>query len=173
MYFPQILDWFSSVDSAVVGELLQKWPTLDDLQRARAPKVAGFLSTHHIPDSRIAVLQQLVGQAVPAIQDRAVLDSSVLIVRRIVRQLELLRDAIAEHDKKIAALAESHPDYRIFSSLPAAGPAMVPRLIAAFGTQFGRKHRSKLLPNECRRDGRRRRGRRKKRPKPNTRCGGP
>ena len=61
-----------------------------------------------------------------------------MIVRRIVRQLELLRDAIAEHDKKIAALAESHPDYGIFSSLPGAGAAMVPRLIAAFGTQRDR-----------------------------------
>jgi transposase len=138
LYFPQILDWFSTVDSVVVGQLLQKWPTLDDLQRARAPKVAGFLSAHHIPDSRILVLQQLIGQAVPAIQDRAVVDSSVLIVRRIVRQLELLREAIAEHDKKIAALAESHPDYGIFSSLPGAGPAMTPRLIAAFGTQRDR-----------------------------------
>src|SRR5581483_4540313 len=98
-------------------------------------RVAGFLSKHHIPDSRIVVLQQFISQAVSAIQDIAVLESSVLIVRRIVRQLELLREAIAEHDKKIAALTESHPDYRIFSSLPAAGPAMVPRLIAAFGTQ--------------------------------------
>jgi transposase len=138
MYFPQILGWFSSVDSVVVGQLLQKWPTLVDLQRAQAAKVAAFLAKHLIPDSRIALLQQLVGQAIPAIRDTAVLESSVLIVRRIVRQLELLRDAIAEHDKKIAALAESHPDYGIFSSLPAAGAAMVPRLIAAFGTQRDR-----------------------------------
>jgi transposase len=138
MYFPQVLDWFSGVDSVVVGQLLQKWPTLDDLQQAGAPKVAGFLCAHHIPDSRITVLQQLIIQAVPAIKDRAVLESSVLIVRRIVRQLELLRESIAEHDKKIAALAESHPAYGIFSSLPGAGAAMAPRLIAAFGTQRDR-----------------------------------
>lgn len=73
MYFPQILDWFSSVDSVVVGELLQKWPTLDDLQRAPVSRVAGLLSKHRIPESRIAALQQLVDQAAPAIQDRAVL----------------------------------------------------------------------------------------------------
>jgi hypothetical protein len=35
-------------------------------------------------------------------------------------------------------LAKSHPDYRIFSSLPGAGPVMAPRLIAAFGTQSDR-----------------------------------
>src|ERR1700683_2507958 len=49
-----------------------------------------------------------------------------------------LRESIAEYDKKIADLAHSHPDYSIFSSFPGAGPAMAPRLIAAFGTQRDR-----------------------------------
>lgn len=135
MFFPQVLDWFSTVDTVVVGQLLQKWPTLDELQRASARKVAGFLRKHRIPDSRIADLQQLIKKSVVAIKDTAVLESSVLIVRRIVRQMQTLRESIAEHDKKIAELAEAHPDYSIFSSLPGAGPAMAPRLIAAFGTQ--------------------------------------
>lgn len=137
-YFPQVLDWFSTVDTVVLGQLLQKWPTLEELQRAPLRAVADFLRKHRIPDERNAVLQQLIGQAVPAVKDRAVLESSVLIVRRIVGQLEALRAAITEHDKKIADLARSHPDYGIFSSLPGAGPAMAPRLIAAFGTQRGR-----------------------------------
>lgn len=138
MFFPQVLDWFSTVDTVVVGQLLQKWPTLEELQRAPVSAVAGFLRKHRIPDTRIAVLQQLIGHAVPAVKDPAVLESSVLIVRRIVGQLDALRAAIVEHDKKIAGLALSHPDYSIFSSLPGAGPAMAPRLIAAFGTQRDR-----------------------------------
>jgi hypothetical protein len=138
MFFPQVLDWFSTVDTVVVGQLLQEWPTLEELQRAPVSAVAGFLRKHRIPETRIAVLQQLMGQAVPAVKDTAVLESSVLIVRRIVGQLDALRTAIAEHDKKIADLAQSHPDYGIFSSLPGAGPAMAPRLIAAFGTQRDR-----------------------------------
>jgi transposase len=138
MFFPQVLDWFSTPDAVVVGQLLLRWPTLEKLQRARAGDIAGFLGKHRIPDSRIDTLQQLISQAVPAVKDAAVLESSVLIVRRIVHQLEALREAIAEHDKKIADLAKSHPDYGIFSSLPGAGPAMAPRLIAAFGTQRDR-----------------------------------
>ena len=138
IFFPQMLDWFSTIDTVVVGQLLQKWPTLEILQAAPASEVADFLSEHHIPESRITVLQQLIGNAVPAIRDKAVLESSVLIVRRIVGQLEVLREAITEHDRKIAALTQSHPDYHIFSSLPGAGPVMAPRLIAAFGTQRDR-----------------------------------
>jgi Transposase/Transposase IS116/IS110/IS902 family len=135
MFFPQVLDWFSTVDTVVVGQLLLKWPTLDELQRASARRVAGFLRQHRIPDSRIADLQQLINESVVAVQDTAVLQSSVLIVRRLVRQIEILRQSIAEHDQRIAELAEAHPDYGIFSSLPGAGPAMAPRLMAAFGTQ--------------------------------------
>jgi transposase len=137
-FFPQVLDWFSTPDTVVVGRLLLKWPTLEKLQRARAGNIADFLSEHHIPDARIETLLQFIAQAVPAVKDAAVLESSVLIVRRIVHQLETLREAITEHDKKIADLAKSHPDYGIFSSLPGAGPAMAPRLIAAFGTQRDR-----------------------------------
>ena len=135
VFFPQILAWFSTPDTVVVGCLLQKWPTLDKLQQAPVKEVADFLREHRIEDSRIVTLQELIAKAVAAVKDKAVVESSVLVVARIVRQLEVLRQAIAEHDKKIAGLAESHPDYGIFSSLPCAGPAMAPRLIAAFGTQ--------------------------------------
>src|SRR5215472_18122843 len=138
MFFPQMLDWFSTIDTVVVGRLLQKWPRLELLQAAPAAEVADFLKQHRIPESRITVLQQLIGKAVPGIRDKAVLESSVLIVRRIVGQLEPLRKAITEHDRKIAALSQSHPDYHIFSSLPGAGAVMVPRLMVAFGTQRDR-----------------------------------
>jgi hypothetical protein len=67
-----------------------------------------------------------------------VIESSVLIVRRIAYQLEVLRNAITEHDQSISALARSHPDYAIFPSFPEEGPAMAPRLIAAFETQRDR-----------------------------------
>ena len=138
MFFPQVLEWFSAPDSVVVGRLLQKWSTLDALQRAPTRQVARFLRENRLPDLRITALQQLIKHAVPAITDTAVMETSILIVRRIVRQLEILREAVAEHDKAIADLAQAHPDYGIFSSLPGAGPAMAPRLIAAFGTQRDR-----------------------------------
>jgi len=138
MFFPQVLEWFSTPDAVIVGRLLQKWSTLDALQQAPTRQVVRLLREQRLPDSRIADLQQLIKHAVTAIKDKAVLEASVLVVRRLVRQLEILRETIAEHDKTIADLAQSHPDYSIFSSLPGAGPAMAPRLIAAFGTQRDR-----------------------------------
>jgi transposase len=136
--FPQVLTWFSTADSVVASRLLQQWPTLHALQLASAWQVAAFLRKNHLSEARTTTLQKLIKDAVPAVTDKAVLEPSVLVVRRLVRQMEVLREAIAEHDKAIADLARSHPDYRIFVSLPGAGTAMVPRLIAAFGTQRDR-----------------------------------
>ena len=146
MFFPPVLDWFSTIDTAVVGPLLQKWPTLDELKRTSADKIAAFLRKHRLTDSRIAALQQLIQQSVVAIRDTAVLESSVLIVRRLVRQIEILRESIDDHDKRIAEWAEAHPDYGIFSSLPGAGPAMTPRLIAALGTPRERYATASAIP---------------------------
>jgi hypothetical protein len=87
---------------------------------------------------RIEELQPLIKKAIPAVKDLAVIESSVLTVHRLVDQLAALRESVAHHDKRISEIAVAHPDYAVFSSLPGAGPVMVPRLIAAFGTQRNR-----------------------------------
>ena len=38
-------------------------------------------------------------------------------------------------DERIEEAAAAHPDFFIFKSLPGAGPALAPRLLAAFGSQ--------------------------------------
>src|SRR5205085_10060985 len=61
--------------------------------------------------------------------------AAVLALVRIVRTV---RDAILSYDQQIETLARQHPDFAIIDSLPGAGPALVPRLIAALGTQRDR-----------------------------------
>src|SRR6202011_816596 len=80
MFFPQILAWFSTPDTVVVSRLLQRWRTLDELQRAPSHDVESFLRENHIEKSRITALQELVKKAIAAVKDKAVLESSVLIV---------------------------------------------------------------------------------------------
>jgi hypothetical protein len=40
--------------------------------------------------------------------------------------------AIERFDVEIASLCPKLPDYALFDSLPGAGPALAPRLLAAF-----------------------------------------
>jgi hypothetical protein len=44
MQFPQVLDWFDEVASNIVAEFLERWPSLEKLQRAR-PASSDFSST--------------------------------------------------------------------------------------------------------------------------------
>jgi hypothetical protein len=41
LYFPQVLRWFDDVTSPLVGDLLERWPTLEQLLYGRPPETAG------------------------------------------------------------------------------------------------------------------------------------
>jgi transposase len=136
LYFPQVLQWFDDVASPLVGDLLEPWPTLEQLQRAHPGTLRKFLQEHNCRNQeknieRIAAIQQ----AVSATQDQAVGEACVLITRSLVAILATLRAQIAMFDERIAELVATHPDAALFRSLPGAGAALVPRMIVAFGTQ--------------------------------------
>jgi len=134
LYFPQLLAWFD-VDQVVLAEMLSKWPTLEQLQRVRATRLEEFLRQRSVPESKRRRVSQERAGAVSALTDRAVIESAEGKARHLIALLELLRARIAELDRRIEELAGAHPDRVIFESLPAAGPVMLPRLLAAFGTQ--------------------------------------
>jgi len=77
----------------------------------------------------------LVEQAVPVTDERAVIDSFVLRVRLLCRELQLVQRTIVEFEKQIAQAYAAHPDRDIFASLPGAGPVLGPRLLASLGSQ--------------------------------------
>ena len=139
LYFPQILDWFDDVTSPLVGDLLERWPNLEQLQRAHPGTLRKFFHQHNCRsaeknEERIAAIYQ----ATPATPDAAVLEACALIARVLVAQLATLRGNIAAFDVRIAAWVAAHQDTAIFASLPGAGAALVPRLIVAFGTHRDR-----------------------------------
>src|SRR5712692_9380920 len=68
MYFPRLLDWFE-VDQVVLGEVLLRWPTLEQLQQARPSAVAKWLRQHRLSEARVRELQEAIAAAMPAIAD--------------------------------------------------------------------------------------------------------
>lgn len=139
LYFPQILRWFDDVTNSLVGELLERWPSLEQLQKAHPGTLRKFFHEHHCrSEELIAERITAISQAVPATKDQAVLEAGILTTRGLVTLLAALRSHIAAVDQRIARLVLSHPDGVLFASLPGAGPALVPRLIVAFGTRRDR-----------------------------------
>ena len=47
LYFPQMLRWFDDVTSPLVGDLLERWPTLEQLQRVHPGTLRRFFHEHN------------------------------------------------------------------------------------------------------------------------------
>jgi transposase len=135
-YFPQILRWFDDVTSPLVEDLLARWGSLRELQRAHPGTLRKFFHEHNCrSEERLQERLTAIYQALPATQDAAVVEAGVLTARGWAKVLATLRDQIALLERRIAELVCSHPDGALFASLPGAGPALTPRLIVAFGTR--------------------------------------
>jgi transposase len=134
--FPQVLKWFDDVSSALVGNLLEKWPTLEALQKARTSALEKFLREHNCRDEEKNRWRlEEIRNAVSATHDEAVMGSAKAMVPAWVGQIAVLRQAIGALDKEIAQLAKQQEDWAIFQSLPGAGDVLAPRLMAAMGTR--------------------------------------
>jgi len=76
IYFPQMLDWFDRLDREAACALLERWPTLEELQKVPLVKMRTFFCKHHCRDQEV-IERRILGirQAVPAIRDRAVIEA--------------------------------------------------------------------------------------------------
>jgi transposase len=133
--FPQILRWFDDPGAPLVADLLLRWPTLQELQKAKPKTLLRFFHQHNCrSEERTQERLQQIRQAVPATDDPALLQAGILSIQNAVRILASMRQGIAEFDRQIAVTYQAHPDRFITESLPGAGPALEPRLIAAAGS---------------------------------------
>jgi hypothetical protein len=118
------------------GRLSDPLATLDALKKARPNTLRTFLRQHHCRRPEwIEQFPQQVVQAVPALRDPAVQEPAVATVQVVLELLGVLRKGIARFDASIETAAQEHPDLFIFDSLPGAGAVLVPRVLAAFGSQ--------------------------------------
>ncbi len=136
LYYPQILRWFYKPASSVACHFLLRWPTLEAAQKAPPRGLKAFFSKHNCQDveDRIAEIRQ----AGCATHDQAVIRSAMFMVQATVRLIQTVKQDIMQCEERIEQLTPSHPDFAIFESLPGAGEALIPRLIAALGTQRDR-----------------------------------
>lgn len=108
MYFPQVLDWFDEVGSKVAAEFLERWPSLEKLQRARPATIERFFIDHNSRDpDRIKERLEQIRKAVPATTDAAVITSSSAATLGWAALLKQVLAAIAVYDKQIEELVAS------------------------------------------------------------------
>ena len=85
-YFPQAVTWAGpDLASSVALTFLERWPTLDALQRARPATIRRFYTTRPGRRSaRLAVRLTEIAAAVPLTRDPVILTPSVLFVQVLV-----------------------------------------------------------------------------------------
>lgn len=143
-YFPQPLQWFTDKDSELFCDFLRCWPTARTARQARRATLERFFHAHNVRQPKLIEQRiRAIKSAVALTEDEGVVGPYSLLVQCLVEQLRATLQAIRTFDQKIAACAPEHPDFPIFDSFPAAGPAFAPRLLAAFG-----EDRDRLLTSD-------------------------
>ena len=136
-YFPQALVLCGDDLWRPLGTgFLLKWSSLQAVQKAKSEKLKQF---YYLNGSRSTKLMEerlaLIQKAVPVTDEKAIIDSFVLRVHFICRQLQLLHQTLHTFNERIAQAFKEHEDHPIFASLPGAGPVLAPRLLASMGSQ--------------------------------------
>ena len=135
-YFPQVVGWFRDKEAAIFADFVERWPTLEDAQRAREKTLVDFFHAHSVRYA--ATLERRIREIreeQPLTKDQAVIGPARLLVQALVPQLRAVCQAITRFDDEIARLRGRLADYDLFRSLPGAGPVFAARLLAAFGEQ--------------------------------------
>jgi len=138
VYFPQALDWWDNLASPLAQAALERWPTLAQLQAEDPEELRRFLRGQGCRRARIEQRLEEIPQARSAVEDPAVVEPMEFMVRTLLAVVAVLRQGIAQLERKIAEAFAAHPDASLFHSLPGAGPVMAPRLLAAFGSRRDR-----------------------------------
>jgi hypothetical protein len=138
-YFPQVLSWFPELSTVLVCDFLLRWPALARLRAVKRTTLLNFFRAHHSVradtlEKRLAAIKE----SVPLTTDRAIINSSVLMITALAAQLKTTIEAIRQFDLEIAKLCAAHPDFPLFQSLPGAGEVYASRLLAVMGTQRDR-----------------------------------
>lgn len=137
--FPQVTRWFDDLGAPLVTDLLLRWPSLQQLQKAQPKTLLEFFHQHNCrSQERTQERMDQIRTAVPATNDPALLQAGTLCILDAIRILVDMQKGIDEFDRQIALAYKTHPDKFITDSLPGAGPALEPRLIAALGSRRDR-----------------------------------
>lgn len=136
-YFPQALELVGDeLTSPMACAFLQKWPTLEAVQKAKPAVLRSFYYAHHSrSNDLISRRLELVAKAKPLTTDSAIVAAQSLLVQCVARELAALNPVVALYDKQIAELYAQHSDFPIWDSFPGVGKVFGPRLAAAWGTQ--------------------------------------
>ncbi|MCH7687264.1 MAG: IS110 family transposase [Planctomycetes bacterium] len=138
LYFPLVIELFPR-NIERTAALVKRWDTLAKLRRVHPKTLRTFLKQQGVRnDQKRTEIIEAIRAAVPLTTDEAIVEPNALFALSLAKQIEQLNQTIDQFDEQIARLVAAHDDAALFRALPGAGDALVPRLIAAMGSDRDR-----------------------------------
>jgi transposase len=132
MIFPG-LTAILAVTSPGLLRFLEIWPTLQDFQADSLEQIRLKLKAKRLRTKQITKLLALKNEGQPFVSDKAAVNGFRSQVKTSLRHLAAFNHNIDELEKRIYELVlDNAPLYQLIKSLPGAGKALAPRLVAAF-----------------------------------------
>jgi transposase len=134
-YYPQAFELVGNLNTEMAADFLSRWPDLLALKAARPGTLKRFYYAHNLRRPEL-LAQRLafIGQAIALTTNEATLQVAVLQLRLLLDQWRVFNRHIPRLDAEIKEAFARHPETGLFRDLPGAGPALAPRVCAAFGT---------------------------------------
>jgi len=139
-YYPQALNILGDRLYLLMGcDFILKWPTFQELQRAKEATVKSFFYQHNSRSAKTMDQRlELIRESVPLTGDPSVLESSALLATALAKQLRQLVHTVRQFDRAIEAAYKQHEDHFIFDSFPGSGPCLGPRMLSVLGSDRDR-----------------------------------
>ena len=108
-YFPLMLE-LAPRNTALMLAVVRRWPTLQQLRRARPATLRSFLAEHGLRgEQRQTQWITAVRENLPLTDDKAIIDTQAPYAKMIAEQIQNVIKTIAEFDEQIAALTAQTP----------------------------------------------------------------
>ena len=134
-YYPQALQLVGELDTELAVDFLSRWPDLIALKATPPGVLKRFYYAHQLRRPQLLEQRlQFLQKAVALTTEGARVSVALLQLRCLLDPLRALRKHVAILEAEIKTVFAAHPEAALFRDLPGAGPALAPRLCAAFGT---------------------------------------
>ena len=134
-YYPQVLKLFPKMGTVILCEFVLRYPSLGHAKEASREELIKFFKSHRSGNTRkLEQRLEYLEKTLPLTEDQAIITTSMLMAESLCRQILALIKSIDSYEKQIEAAYAAHQDATLFSSLPATGETMAPRLLSAFGS---------------------------------------
>lgn len=132
-YYPEFLNFFEDPNGPTALDFLINYPTFKEASKLTYPSLYKFFTKRHFCQAdRIKNIFSILHSPAIPVEDVIIITKSKK-AQSLAKQIKQLHEIISTYEQKITAVFNTHPNSKIFSSLPNAGIILSAGLMCIFG----------------------------------------